>query len=635
MTIEQAREQAHERGHELLEPAKKKNTYICPICKNGTGEKGDGISEVPNKKGKYKCFGTCGTYGDIYDFTRVAEGLDKNEAYRVVNERLGIRVDFEKQDSYRPSTQRNTKPPQNYYEEPPQYYEEEPQQKPLETPPQDFVDFYMISKGRLQESPQAMLYLRNRGFSEAVIDEYLLGFDGRNIVFPYSRNGYLLRGIDSNFKGNGTGSKKTPFNLKSLNQKEPVFIVEGEFDALSIIEAGGQAIGLGSISMIPFLLEHLKSLQNAPHLILCLDNDKGGIVAQERLVDGLNGQGRGFSVADLCRNHKDPNEALVKERDSFLQEVSRVLDKAKRPDNMTDYLATTFNEDVRIFNKGAGRKTMYKNLDAQIGGLYTGLYVLGAISSLGKTTFVHQMADQLAENGEHVLYFSLEQSRMELLSKSLSRATIGIGREVGLSGIQIRQGQSNEALEDSKLYYTDSIAPKMSIIESNFNCTVKSIKEKVLQYKANNPDTFPVVIIDYLQILQPDEELQRATTKEITDYNVTELKRLSRDENVVVIAISSVNRSNYLSPIDFESFKESGGIEFTADVIWGLQLEVLGDDLFSSEKKTVEKRKLVMEAKAKSVRDIELVCLKNRFGISSYTLKFEYLPQFDYFKAKG
>lgn len=53
--------------------------------------------------------------------------------------------------------------------------------------------------------------------------------------------------------------------------------------------------------------------------------------------------------------------------------------------------------------------------------LYPGFYVLGAVSSLGKTTFMHQMADQIAYAGQEVLFFSLEQTRLELTTKSLSR----------------------------------------------------------------------------------------------------------------------------------------------------------------------------------------------------------------------
>lgn len=63
----------------------------------------------------------------------------------------------------------------------------------------------------------------------------------------------------------------------------------------------------------------------------------------------------------------------------------------------------------------------------------------------------------------------------------------------------------------------------------------------------------PVVIVDYLQILQGEG---RQTVKEQTDNNVTELKRISRALDLPIILVSSVNRSNYLAPIDFESFKE-------------------------------------------------------------------------------
>ena len=60
--------------------------------------------------------------------------------------------------------------------------------------------------------------------------------------------------------------------------------------------------------------------------------------------------------------------------------------------------------------------------------------------------------------------------------------------------------------------------------------------------------------------------------------------------DITIIVISSVNRANYMQPIDFESLKESGGIEYSADVIWGLQLQCLNDSMFDSAQKTKEKR---------------------------------------------
>ena len=93
--------------------------------------------------------------------------------------------------------------------------------------------------------------------------------------------------------------------------------------------------------------------------------------------------------------------------------------------NIENYLDGEFNSDSKRFEKYRNLKTGFSNLDKLIN-LYPGLYVLGAISSLGKTTFACQLADQLAKAGEHVLYFSLEQSKFELVTKGLSRLTLDI-----------------------------------------------------------------------------------------------------------------------------------------------------------------------------------------------------------------
>ena len=65
--------------------------------------------------------------------------------------------------------------------------------------------------------------------------------------------------------------------------------------------------------------------------------------------------------------------------------------------------------------------TCFENLNEKAGGIYSGLYIIAANTSIGKTTFTLQLADGIAASGTNVLYFSLEQSRLELVSKSLAR----------------------------------------------------------------------------------------------------------------------------------------------------------------------------------------------------------------------
>ena len=121
------------------------------------------------------------------------------------------------------------------------------------------------------------------------------------------------------------------------------------------------------------------------------------------------------------------------------------------------------------------------------------------------------------------------------------------------------------------------------------------------------------------------------TTKEAIDSTVTALKRISRDLSLPVLVISSLNRENYTNPIDFTAFKESGAIEYSADVVWGLQLSCMSAPDWARKGITAQ-REAVKEAKAKTPREISLVCLKNRFGPSSYTVDFAYYPAFDLFR---
>jgi len=301
-----------------------------------------------------------------------------------------------------------------------------------------------------------------------------------------------------------------------------------------------------------------------------------------------------------------------------------------RPDAVGAYLDATFIKDVERFAGFKDRKTGFSVLDHYVGGLYPGLYVIGAISSLGKTTFIHQLGDQLAEAGDHVLYFSLEQSRLEMVTKSLSRITARRNRDTAVSAISIRGGRLTRAVLAAAEEYKN-IADRVSVVECNFNVNINFILGYTRQYMAANAGVKPVVIVDYLQIIPPTDP--RQSDKEKVDHIVRGLKKMQADNDLVVFVVSSINRSNYLTPIDFESFKESGGIEYTADVVWGLQLQILNDDLFNNkDTKIKEKREKVREAKTATPRKIELLCLKNRYGIASYSCGFIYTPQFDLFE---
>ena len=628
---------------DYLQPAKKrihgKPTYICPICQNGTGKDGDGMSIDPHGDGtQLKCF-KCGFYGDIVDLYQQEHNCDVGAAFTALYDRFGITIENDR-------VERPTEPRKGAegIKVPPA------QEKPAESPTEaaegkpDFTDYYKSCKEHISD-PAAQAYLTFRGLSNDLAARYWLGYDPETgyLIIPAARSFYIARNTDSASKmryKNPTGVSIELFNLKALynDAARPVFITEGAIDALSIIEAGGEAVALNSTSNTRKLLEQISKQRTRSTLILCLDTDDAGKKAAATLAEGLRELNIAYVTADICGQGKDPNEALTTGRAAFIEAVAAAERGTTKPDNTADYIRRSMAAEIEGLRAQSDRKTGFPNLDAEAGSIYAGLYAVGGISSVGKTTFISQIADQMAEQGQHVLFFSMEQSRLEMVSKSIARQTAKNDPDRAVSSLQIRTGAKGDNISRATAEYLQNVGDRVSVIEGNFNCTVGFISEYTKAYIARNGGIKPVIVIDYLQVLKPEKDPETGRkmtdTKQIVDHNVTELKRLSRSLELPIFVISSVNRSNYLTPIDFEAFKESGGIEFTADVVWGLQLAAIHDPVFDKEGKIKEKREKIAEAKEAMPRDIELVCLKNRYGKSRYAAQFTYYPQYDYFTPK-
>lgn len=304
--------------------------------------------------------------------------------------------------------------------------------------------------------------------------------------------------------------------------------------------------------------------------------------------------------------------------------------------NVKAYLNKEFYEAIKQYSARDKVYSGFMSIDAQAGpGLTPGLYIFGAGSSMGKTTFALQMADQIAESGGHVIYFTLEQSAFELVSKSISRIMARNDMATALTALKIRElGTDVTRIEEAVAEY-NKYCGNITIVECGFGVSITDIESYVEEYIKKLKIT-PVVIVDYLQLIKAPENVT-GSKKELVDMYMELLKDLQLRHGLIVIAISSLNRSNYLSEVDFESFKESGGIEYGADVVWGLQLKVLSDqaNLFATGGRINEKRIAFREAKKENPRRVELICLKNRSGEPVYECSFRYYPAFDFFEDDG
>jgi replicative DNA helicase len=485
-------------------------------------------------------------------------------------------------------------------------------------------------------------------------------FLSERIIIPTSKKSYIARATDektnSNYKAIKVGNVHI-FNSKILSEEgnEPIFVAEGEIDALSIIEVGSKAIGLGGTSNI-CLLE--REINKKRPLILCLDNDEAGKKASKKIEENLKKKGIPFiNVSNTIPSGiKDPNEMLMKDKEALkiavensklqlketLEEKKVMLEK--EIDEMSCLPLTKHLRDMENNAKISSIDTGFEGFNNVLGGGLKGgrLYAIGAISSLGKTTFVLQVLDNVAKSGNPVLFFSLEMSKTELISKSLSRESFKFCKEekkdyklsktaseIFGSCTKLNEAQGEVFLNAVKEY--TKYAGNIYINEGIENIGVKQIRETLVKF-VSCKKVNPMVVVDYMQMLSPYDKY--FSDKQNMDKNVLELKRISRDYKVPVIAISSFNRESYLNEVSFESFKESGGIEYSVDVLIGLQLKVdLTDPSRANEKD--KKRREINEAKNKYPREIQLVILKNRMYKAWSRVDFNYYPANEFFECLG
>lgn len=546
----------------------------------------------------------------------------------------------------------------------------------------------------------ARKYLEARHITEQTADFFGLGYDvkRRALIIPtgdgkhYYKVRYLSKGTHDKDKYNAIGGQVL-FNARELYSGEPVFITEGELNAISIHQAGGRAAALGSTENAGKLLQLIDERKPTGTLVLALDNDDTGRNKAKGLEAELQRRGVPHILADvehLYNGMGDANDALKKDEEALKEAISHYVAEAETSsfeassDNGKDdaelsfidvehgvdeesyktavekqkeaqrhgdeiergavrlvnaFTSTSaFNEEIRARANRPTIKTFDYALDALLeGGLYEGLYILGAVPAAGKTTFALQLADTIAKNGRDILFFSLEMSAFELMARSLSRLSferyakknIPISEQkpafdAGLSVSDIlnceRGGEGSasssiyEAIANAQTTYND-YSSRITIAEGNFGVGVKTISETVERYITEHGGERPVVFVDYLQILASDSDNNRATDKQKADDATVELKRLSRRHKVPVIAISSFNRDAYGNPPSLKSMKESGGIEYGADVVLSLY--------------HVEKKHEADEHDG--YRDVDLDILKQRNGRSGYTIHYCYVAKYNVF----
>lgn len=631
--------------------ASKHGKFCCPLCGSGThrGEKSDGAFVVMPDGMKWICH-VCKESGDIFDLAGIVNGCegDKMAQLKAVAAFCGVEIDQMGNQSEKPLERPRIdyKGLQGVSDA---FSGDEPVTNEQAIERKAAAQYLEQMRGNVSD-PECLSFLSGRGITEDDAKRVGIGYDPskKKVLMPWKGCPwyYVERDITGKaaIRVSNTTFKVGPkplYNRKAAEDGGVFVIVEGPFDAVSCELCGVPAIALGTNHLSALnMTELLEAI--GPHAgrcaaLLMLDNDNAGEMGTLELSKSL--EDAGVACVDLrcmleVKNDKDPSEWFARDREEFRDSLIRAVEDARgnierlREESFRRSLASLNMRDPADVARGilafdyceeptpTGIAGLDKCLD---GGLRSGLHVIGAQSSMGKTTLSIQIGDFIAEHGRPVLFVTIEQSAREIVSKSLSRiARQQSGEVITCTEMISRKRREawgeirSKAFEGACRYYEERIAPRLYIYEGTTRPTVQAI-EAAARKIADRCGVVPVVFIDYLQLLA--KYSPTSSDKETTDENVMQLRIMAKELNCPIWAVSSLNRDSYSGAISLDSYKESGAIEYGADVLIGVQPYGFGEFTGNSKQKAA---KDMAYHKSTVERDCELNVLKNRLGSTTH-----------------
>jgi len=230
-------------------------------------------------------------------------------------------------------------------------------------------------------APRAQQYLQKRGLTGESMLRFQFGYDAKRdaIVIPYGMRTsyYTSRSISEKrfFKPrtNDVGAEPL-FYEESLDQDDPVFVVESAFCALSIMQEGGHAVatcGTGTRKLI----DAFRAREKVPTIVVCMDRDDAGNVAAEKLGCQLEAMNILHILLMTPEGYKDPNELLVGDRELFRTWMANGAEQAKNlPSVDRSCPANQSHEMPSLHTLRPERNRRYPNTDIGNSRLFSDYY---------------------------------------------------------------------------------------------------------------------------------------------------------------------------------------------------------------------------------------------------------------------
>jgi len=313
--------------------------------------------------------------------------------------------------------------------------------------------------------------------------------------------------------------------------------------------------GTGWGSMLSDIVRSVPTSINAPEYIDILERK----AVMRSLISGAH------KIAEIGYGDSDKVDTAIDQAETIIYG----LNKRRRAENAItlDRLIPETIERIKFMLEHKGERlgipSGLSSIDRITGGWQkSDLVIVAARPSVGKTSLALNMAQHAAVNhGKSVAVFSLEMSKEQLSTRlvaGVSGIDIGRIRRGDIYGIDMaRIAASAGSLLDAKIIIDDT--PVASPSEIRGRCR-----------RIESEHGLDMIVVDYLQLMTADRITKDANRVSETSDISRGLKRLAREMNVPVIALSQLSRSSEHregGQPRLSDLRDSGAIEQDADVV--------------------------------------------------------------------
>lgn len=248
---------------------------------------------------------------------------------------------------------------------------------------------------------------------------------------------------------------------------------------------------------------------------------------------------------------------------SSLDAINEV--KADDHISISDSLSEIYESPWQEQTNKRGVPTGLRDLDRVTYGWQDGdLIIIGARPSMGKTDVMLHLAKQAGWHDYLPVIFSLEMQQA-LLRDRLIASTGGYNRTK-------MRNPYKSLTQEQKDTWTETLG-KLSLtniqIFDKAGQSIPEMRAKTKKVMNQFPEKKPIIFIDYLGLIKPNEFYGGSANAQITEIS-RNLKGMAKDFNCPVICLSQLNRSveqRENKRPQMSDIRDSGSVEQDADII--------------------------------------------------------------------